>query len=77
VTANVRCTGNPDVQYISVSGSKATFANGGPCGWKGERFPATFIQMAPETASGEFRRKTTAKPCPRCGGRVELIEADP
>jgi hypothetical protein len=58
VNASVRCAGNPEVQYIRVAGAKATFANGGPCGWRGKRAK---------------RDLPWSWPCPRCGGRVELI----
>jgi hypothetical protein len=56
VSANVRCAGNPDMQYVRVSGNRAMFSNGGPCGWKAHQPPGRDL-----------------KPCPQCGGRVEVI----
>lgn len=61
MSANVRCAGNPDMQYVRVSGNRAMFSNGGPCGWKAHRKPVISV-------SGR-----DLKPCPRCGGRVEVI----
>jgi len=64
VTANVRCVG-------------AWHGDGFQCcGWKGERFPTVPITMMAGIAKADFERKVTAKPCPRCGGQVQLIPTD-
>jgi hypothetical protein len=41
----------------------------GPCGWKGERAKTW-------DAPTGYERAATTKPCPRCGGRVELIDPE-
>ncbi len=67
MTANIRCTNDKIV--MTRDGHQLTY-----CGWKGERFPSVPITMMAGIAKADFERKATAKPCPRCGGRVALIE---
>ncbi len=69
MTANVRCTN------ANVLDGKAFRT----CGWKGERFTeaATDPALPPKERIKDWWPRTvalrTAKPCPRCGGKVELI----
>lgn len=46
-----------------------------PCGWKGERFAQPPSGNYPTTADwyAAEDQTRTAKPCPRCNGRVEAI----
>lgn len=37
MSANVRCTGEGEYEIVRVRGTRVTWSNGGPCGWKGER----------------------------------------
>ena len=73
--ANVQCAGLPFEQHGPHS-AQATE----PCGWKGERFPLRWPkgQGAHSIPAREGVEPTTiditAKPCPRCGGRVQLLE---
>ncbi len=74
---NVRCAGRD--LWSPVHGQLP----GTPCGWKGERFAkghvthheAKHLPIAELQARVLANQNTlrTAKPCPRCGGRVELI----
>lgn len=65
MTANVRCAGDGfGTGYIR------------PCGWRGERFgtgDADLWNDDFDIRDAEIIRARTATPCPRCGGRVELI----
>jgi DnaJ-class molecular chaperone len=36
-TPNVRCAGEGEYEIVRVRGTKVTWSNGGPCGWKGDR----------------------------------------
>lgn len=59
---NVRCAGNGDPRRKVQAPA--------PCGWKGERFPN---RLGTHRSVFYDQVKAIAKPCPRCGGRVELI----
>ncbi len=60
-----------------------TFKIAEPCGWEGERFATGHVtrREADTLPIAELQARVlanqntlrTAKPCPRCGGRVELI----
>jgi hypothetical protein len=64
MAANVRCT-NANVWR---DGALRT------CGWKGERFAVGQRIGVPYFRwDNEDRVARTRRPCPRCGGRVELI----
>ncbi|HEX9355442.1 MAG TPA: hypothetical protein VF933_16695 [Streptosporangiaceae bacterium] len=86
--ANVRCAGGGQVAKDPAPfGLGPTHyerpTGGAPCGWKGERFAighvtrreADTLPIAELQARMLANQNTlrTAKPCPRCGGRVELI----
>lgn len=53
-----------------------------PCRWRGERFPNDdwlphgHISREACGICSEHDRRITRKPCPRCGGRVQLIEPE-
>lgn len=76
---NVRCAGLPRGNLWDPPGSA-------PCGWKGERFAIGYATRheADTLPIDQLRARVlanttalrTAKPCPRCGGRVELIAED-
>ncbi len=68
MAANVHCTNDKIV--VTRDGHQLTY-----CGWKGERFPSVPDVHGPGGAA-EFERRATAKPCPRCGGKVVLIPPD-
>jgi hypothetical protein len=72
MAANVRCAGGGRlVPWAQGTGSEMRWVadhglvrrqQGDPCGWRGERRPTP---------------GRTLRPCPRCGGRVELIPPQP
>jgi hypothetical protein len=68
---NVWCAGGGDILVGTPDGWQDT--HGEPCGWTGERFtgPAYYHATHPRASVSP-----TAKPCPRCGGQVKLIEGD-
>lgn len=80
MSANVRCAG--------YGIGTRTAAGGTPCGWKGERYAMGVLTDEQDRTLGSYSEKwmaavheadakaRTAKPCPRCGGRVELIPAE-
>lgn len=73
MSANVRCAGglvgsyrsNPDDEWVLVGEEVVE-----PCGWKGMRVADLRAAIFSEP---DYNTAATAKPCPRCGGRVELI----
>jgi hypothetical protein len=72
MAANVRCTN----ANVWTGGALRT------CGWRGERFPTldlagTNWREAPAVELKALEDAArVAKRCPRCGGRVELIERE-
>ena len=62
--ANVRCTN--DKIWVSQDGHQFTV-----CGWKGVRVNDL---RAAELSEPAYKAAVTAKPCPRCGGRIVLLE---
>jgi hypothetical protein len=60
MNANVRCT------RVFIAADGTPFATPRKCGWKGERAKTWDAPTGYEVAA-------TRKPCPRCGGQVELI----
>lgn len=73
---NVRCAGGGQwVQAVpfgvAVSGVVYSTAS---CGWKGRRFPRPLLAHRGVMIDTV---KATAKPCPRCGGQVELTQQEP
>ena len=76
MSANVRCAGGGNAQWNLGKGRGVAE----PCGWKGERFAVgTRIGVPSYRWDDEDRKTRTAKPCPWCKGRIELIpqEATP
>jgi hypothetical protein len=73
LSANVRCTGTWHGDAFHS------------CGWKGERFAIGKLTEEQERTLREYtptwydavreadHKAWTAKPCPRCGGTVQLI----
>ena len=87
MSANVRCAGNtPPVPQPGEAEVGLADAVYGPCGWTGER-SSSAEPIEPMWLSGQrfwgfartlnpsWAEAVTAKPCPRCGGQVELIGA--
>ncbi|HEY5988370.1 MAG TPA: hypothetical protein VIV12_18630 [Streptosporangiaceae bacterium] len=84
MTANVRCAGGGLYTFIPIrlktahrqgNWSSGQTTGGEPCGWKGERKGGN-RNLGPLPAAefyAELRRRMTELPCPRCGGRVEII----
>jgi hypothetical protein len=67
---NVRCAGGGNAPWNLGKGRGVAE----PCGWKGERFAWVNLPQRPgETVTELEQRISTAKPCPWCKGRVELI----
>lgn len=67
---NVRCAGGGTAPWVTPADGRAD----GPCGWKGERLGwISAAQLPGETNAQLKERVSTAKPCPWCRGRVELI----
>lgn len=64
---NVRCTGLPAREVTADGVVVERFR---PCGWTGERAKGF---RAAELSDQGYREAATTKPCPRCGGRVELV----
>ena len=76
MSVNVVCVGRETITYPYPQVRKTEY--GRPCGWKGERFPSVERDWARIIGADEaFAERATAKPCPRCGGRVELIPTAP
>jgi hypothetical protein len=84
MSANVRCAGGgfPD-DWAYVNDALAGTSKAKPCGWKGKRNgPDGWVtQEQSHTLSVVQLRQlrndaVTAKPCPRCGGTVQLISED-
>jgi hypothetical protein len=78
MTDNVKCAG----QVVAWSGSSRRPDEirelRRPCGWKGERFAVgKRVGVSYLHWDDEDRKARTRKPCPRCGGRVELIGEAP
>jgi hypothetical protein len=82
MSANVRCAGGGWWEQAAGVGDRGRILyrdTQQPCGWEGDRFPSQYIYGASlsegltEEVHAEIVRRVTAKPCPRCGGRVELI----
>ena len=67
MSANVRCAGLPFEQQGSHT-AQATE----PCGWKGARTHGERAIGAIDNPRYQYA-DATAKPCPRCGGRVEML----
>lgn len=59
---NVRCAGGGRAEWNLGKGRGVAE----PCGWKGQRAKTW-------DAPTGYERAATAKPCPWCKGRVELI----
>jgi hypothetical protein len=72
VRPNVRCEGGL-VTVGGYAGDQPIQEIGPPCGWKGERIPAAPEDVEPMDYAAWFARTVQAKPCPWCGGAVELI----
>jgi hypothetical protein len=81
---NIRCAGDGGNAYIRRRGQGLVggYTTGGmSCGWQGNRFGPSCRPADSPTERGEIRlgkvickvTELTAKPCPRCGGRVEII----
>jgi hypothetical protein len=67
---NVQCAG----KRIDIKGSTVPIPIADPCGWKGKRLGWISVPQRPdETIEQMVARVATKKPCPRCGGRVQLI----
>jgi hypothetical protein len=65
MSTNVRCAGGGSPRRKVEAPA--------PCGWKGERLGWLNAYMFPtETMEQLEHRVSTAKPCPRCGGKVEI-----
>jgi hypothetical protein len=76
MATNVRCAGGgrlvpwaqgvggTEMRYVAGHGLVIR-RHGDPCGWRGERRPKGHAEMMFDPR--------TVRPCPRCGGRVELI----
>ena|GEM_PF-5053135 len=77
MSANVRCAGGGNAQWNLGKGRGVAE----PCGWKGERFGIGDADLwdDPDIRDARIDRARTAKPCPWCKGRIELIpqEATP
>jgi hypothetical protein len=61
---NVRCAGGGSPRRKTVAPA--------PCGWKGHR-KLYWLQVSDDLGV-QKQAPDTGKPCPSCGGRVELIE---
>jgi hypothetical protein len=72
MSANVRCAGRSFEQQGQHSAQATP-----PCGWKGERFPTVSAAIPIEDEQAAIERAMVRRPCPRCGGKVELIPTDP
>ena len=69
MSANVRCAGNtPPVPQPGDAEVGLPDAAYGPCGWTGERM----VLWNPRDGRHLLN---ASKPCPSCGGQVELIGA--
>lgn len=80
MTANVRCAGHPPFWSEATRTRDLSHVRLKPCGWKGTRTPTLPSVMHPLAGCAICRtvhEVRTAKPCPRCGGRVELIREAP
>ena len=60
----VRCAGNGQ--------PRRNVKAPGPCGWRGERFEVYTPPPHPELVGPGSWAVNLDRPCPRCGGRVEL-----
>lgn len=70
VSANVRCAGGGQ-WYETWEDAEIGADRNVPCGWTGTR---TFTD--PEASDAEYIARLTRKPCPKCGGEVNLIVED-
>jgi hypothetical protein len=81
MTANVRCAGggawlrdHGHVVKPMDTAQRLHLSTASPCGWKGERFAnGQRIGVLYFRWDEEDRKARTRKPCPWCGGQVELI----
>jgi hypothetical protein len=73
MSANVRCAGRGTVE---AGGTRTSFS-GVTCGWDGFRGTGKGQRAWLRGAEPRFKANpawaVTAKPCPRCGGRVERL----
>ncbi len=88
---NVRCAGGgwwviTATEAVQRGEPARPYGTSQPCGWEGERFATGHVtrREADTLPIAELQARVlanqntlrTAKPCPRCGGRVELIPTD-
>ena len=79
MAANVRCAGRT-IPPVGLGSAEVGLPDAayGPCGWKSKRFASGRRIGVPYFRwDQEDHKVRTAKPCPRCGGRVELIPEPP
>lgn len=82
MSANVCCAGGGewDKAIRNERGRRLRYeTTDEPCNWKGERFGTGDADLwdDPDIRDAQFDAARTRKPCPRCGGKVQLIQPQP